>query len=170
MNRRSLFPAAVATAAGCATPSLALTNSKGHGLTAADARTVVEPWYSLFTVKPGRDIDAIFDRTLAPNFQGLIGDGPGEARDRAATRQLLEGLAQLVPDMKFTIKELFASGDRVVVRGEATGTPAGDLFGAPHTGKSFRIMTIDILTVQDRKITRTYHLENWIAALDQLRP
>jgi hypothetical protein len=30
-------------------------------------------------------------------------------------------------------------------KGEApVGTPAGDLFGVPHTGKSFRIMAIDI--------------------------
>ena len=46
--------------------------------------------------------------------------------------------------MKFDIKEILVAGDRVVVRGEVTGTPAGDLFGVPHTGKSFRIMAIDM--------------------------
>jgi predicted ester cyclase len=60
-------------------------------------------------------------------------------------------------------------GDRVIVRGEVTGTPAGDLFGVPHTGKSFRIMAIDIQTIQDGKIARTYHIENWLSALGQLR-
>jgi hypothetical protein len=34
--------------------------------------------------------------------------------------------------MKFDIKEVLVSGDRVVVRGEVTGTPAGELFGVPH--------------------------------------
>jgi hypothetical protein len=34
--------------------------------------------------------------------------------------------------------------DPVVVRGEVTGTPAGEPFGARRTGKSFRIGTIDI--------------------------
>jgi PAS domain S-box-containing protein len=48
-------------------------------------------------------------------------------------------------------------------------TPAGDLFGAPHTGKSFRIMAIDIQTIRDGTIARTYHLENWLSALGQLR-
>ena len=37
------------------------------------------------------------------------------------------------------IKEMLVAGDRVVVRGEVTGTPAGDLFGVPHSGKSFGI-------------------------------
>jgi predicted ester cyclase len=66
-------------------------------------------------------------------------------------------------------KEVLVAGNRVVVRGEVSGTPAGDLFGVDHTGKSFRIMAIDIQTVQDGKISRTYHLENWISAAGQLR-
>jgi predicted ester cyclase len=41
------------------------------------------------------------------------------------------------------IKEVLVAGNRVVVRGEVSGTPAGDLFGVAHTGKSFRIMAID---------------------------
>jgi predicted ester cyclase len=32
--------------------------------------------------------------------------------------------------LKFYIREVLVSGDRVIVRGEVTGTPAGDLFGA----------------------------------------
>jgi predicted ester cyclase len=71
--------------------------------------------------------------------------------------------------MEFNIKEILVAGDRVVVRGEVTGTPAGDLFGVPHTGKSFRIMAIDIQTIRDGKFARTYHLENWLSALRQLR-
>ena len=71
--------------------------------------------------------------------------------------------------MKFDIKEVLVAGDRVVVRGEVTGTPAGALFGAPHTGKSFRMMTIDIQTIKDGKIAKTYHIENWLSALGQLR-
>jgi len=50
-----------------------------------------------------------------------------------------------------------------------TGTPAGELFGAPHTGKSFRIMAIDIQTIRDGKIAKTFHMENWLSALGQLR-
>ncbi len=71
--------------------------------------------------------------------------------------------------MKFDIKEVLVSGDRVIVRGEVTGTPAGDLFGVPHTGKSFRMMAIDIQTIKAGKIAKTYHMENWLSALNQLR-
>ena len=60
-------------------------------------------------------------------------------------------------------------GDRVIVRGEVTGTPAGELFGVAYSGKSFRMMAIDIQTIRDGKITKTYHMENWLSALNQLR-
>jgi predicted ester cyclase len=74
-----------------------------------------------------------------------------------------------IPDMEFDIKEVLVAGDRVVVRGEVTGTPAGELFGVPHTGKSFRMMAIDIQTIRDGKIAKTFHMENWLGALGQLR-
>jgi hypothetical protein len=38
-----------------------------------------------------------------------------------------------------------------------------------HTGKSLSMMAIDIQTVQDGKISETYHMENWLSALRQLR-
>ena len=74
-----------------------------------------------------------------------------------------------IPDMEFDIKEVLVAGDRVVVRGEVTGTPAGELFGVPHTGKSFRIMAVDIQTNRNGKIAKTYHMENWLSAMGQLR-
>jgi predicted ester cyclase len=61
------------------------------------------------------------------------------------------------------------AGDRVTVRGEVTGTPSGDLFGVPHSGKSFRMMAIDIQTIKDGRIAKTFHMENWLSAVGQLR-
>ena len=66
-------------------------------------------------------------------------------------------------------QEVLVAGDRIVVRGEVTGTPSGDLFGVPHSGKSFRIMAVDIQTIRDGRIAKTYHMENWLSAIGQLR-
>ncbi|MFN3398284.1 MAG: hypothetical protein ACK4ZS_07090, partial [Sulfurimicrobium sp.] len=35
-----------------------------------------------------------------------------------------------------------------IVRGEGSGTPAGEFMGVPHGGRSFRILAIDINTVR----------------------
>ena len=40
--------------------------------------------------------------------------------------------------------------------------------GVPHGGKSFRIMSIDIHTVENGKLTRAYHVEDWMSAVRQL--
>jgi predicted ester cyclase len=48
--------------------------------------------------------------------------------------------------MKFDIKEILVAGDRVVVRGEVTGTPAGDLFGVPASSRGERFWSNSSLT------------------------
>jgi hypothetical protein len=48
----------------------------------------------------------------------------GECVDQSAAIARFKGLASVVPDLNWTIKELFVSGENtIVVRGEATGTP-----------------------------------------------
>ena len=64
---------------------------------------------------------------------------------------------------------LWTSGDRIVVRGEATGTPVAELFGARPTGRSFKTMALDVFTVRGDKLASAYHVENWVGALQQIR-
>ena len=73
-----------------------------------------------------------------------------------------------IPDLKWEIKEVLVSGDRVIVRGEATGTPAGNFMGTTTNGKSFKLMSIDVHTIEGGKIARTYHVEDWQGAFRQL--
>jgi ketosteroid isomerase-like protein len=139
------------------------------GLTEAEAKAVVSTWYSQFTIATRGDVRAAHDQVVAPEYRSHTGDGPGESWDRETSIKVIASFARSIPDMTFEVKEVFVVGDRVIVRGEVAGTPAGELFGVPHTGKSFRIMAIDIQTIKDGKLVRTYHLENWLAALGQLR-
>jgi ketosteroid isomerase-like protein len=138
-------------------------------LTEAQARAVIAPWYSLFNQPVQGDMKTLQEQVLTADYESCWGYLPGECWGRDASVKVVGGFAKSIPDMKFEIKEVLVAGDRVIVRGEVTGTPAGYLFGVAHTGKSFRIMAIDIQTIQDGKISRTYHLENWISAVGQLR-
>src|SRR6266705_1879184 len=143
--------------------------ASAQGLTEAQASAVISPWYSLFNVATRGDVKTIQEQVLTADYESCAGYLPGECWGRETSIKVVGGFAKSIPDMKFDIREVLVSGDRVIVRGEVTGTPAGELFGAPHTGKSFRIMAIDIQTIRDGKIARTYHLENWLSALGQLR-
>jgi ketosteroid isomerase-like protein len=143
--------------------------ASAQGLTEAQARAIIAPWYGLFTVSTRGDVKAIQEQVLTADYESCSGYLPGECWGRDTSIKVVSNFANSIPDMKFDIKEVFVAGDRVIVRGEVTGAPAGELFGVPHTGKSFRIMAIDIQTVRDGKIARTFHMENWLSALGQLR-
>ena len=143
--------------------------ASAQNLTEAQARAVIASWYVLFNQPVQGDMRALQEQVLTADYESCWGYLPGECWGRDTSIKVVGGFAKSIPDMKFDIKEVLVAGDRVIVRGEVTGTPAGDLFGVSHTGKSFRIMAMDIQTIRDGKISRTYHLENWLSALGQLR-
>jgi ketosteroid isomerase-like protein len=143
--------------------------ASAQSLTEAQARAAIVTWYRLFNVATRGDVKTIQEEVLTADYESCAGSLPGECWGRDTSIKVVGNFASSIPDMKFEIKEMLVSGDRVIVRGEVSGTPAGDLFGAPHTGKSFKIMAIDIQTIKEGKIARTYHLENWLSALGQLR-
>ena len=144
-------------------------SASAQNLTEAQARAIIAPWYSLFNVATRGDVKSIQEQVLTSDYEFCSGYLPGECWGRDTSIKVVGNFANSIPDMKFDIKEVLVAGDRVIVRGEVTGTPAGELFGVPHTGKSFRMMAIDIQTIKDGKIVKTYHMENWLSALGQLR-
>src|SRR4051794_7902754 len=144
-----------------ATVIAAIAPAAAQGLTETSAREVIAPWYTLFNVATRGDVRAIQEQVLTADYESCSGYLPGECWGRETSIKVVSNFSNSIPDMKFDIKEVLVSGDRVIVRGEVTGTPAGELFGAPHTGKSFRIMAIDIQTIRDGKINKSFHMENW---------
>jgi ketosteroid isomerase-like protein len=138
-------------------------------LTEQQARAVIAPWYGLFDIATRGDVKAIQEAVLTEDYESCAGYLPGECWGRETSIKVVSNFASTIPDMKFEIKEVLIAGDRVVVRGEVTGTPAAELFGVPHSGKSFRIMAVDIQTIRDGKIAKTFHMENWLSAIGQLR-
>ena len=142
--------------------------ASAQNLTETRARAIIAPWYSLFNVATRGDVKSIQEQVLTSDYESCAGYLPGECWGRDTSIKVVGNFSNSIPDMKFDIKEVLVAGDRVIVRGEVSGTPAGELFGAPHTGKSFRMMAIDIQTIKDGKIAKTYHMENWLSALNQL--
>ena len=138
-------------------------------LTEQQARAVIAPWYGLFDIATRGDVKAIQEAVLTEDYESCAGYLPGECWGRETSIKVVSNFASTIPDMKFEIKEVLVAGDRVVVRGEVTGAPAAELFGVPHSGKSFRIMAVDIQTIRDGKIAKTFHMENWLSAIGQLR-
>jgi ketosteroid isomerase-like protein len=138
-------------------------------LTEPQARALIAPWYSLFNIATRGDVRAVQEAVLTEDYESCAGYLPGECWGRETSIKVVSNFASTIPDMRFAIREVLVAGDRVIVRGEVSGTPSGELFGVPHSGNNFRIMAVDIQTIRDGKIAKTYHMENWLSAIGQLR-
>lgn len=130
----------------------------------ASVQKIIQTYYAVFDAKTGNP--ATLDAILAPSWKNHSSDT--EYADKPAFLGLLAGTQQAAPDLRWRVVEMLIAGDRVIVRGEGSGTPVGPFFGVPHSGKSFSIMSIDIHTIRDGRIQSTFHLEDWAGALRQL--
>lgn len=138
------------------------------GSALADEKSVVQTFYDLLSNPASKQHAAAFKGATADNWES-IGNYSGVNKTREAFLGQVGGFGKLMPDLKWEVQQMIQDGDQVVVRSRATGTPVGPLFGVDGKGKSFDILTIDIHTVDDGKIIRTYHVEDWAGALQQLK-
>jgi predicted ester cyclase len=134
----------------------------------ANDKAAVQTFYD-FLSNPGSASHAkAFRANVADDWQS-IGNYSGKNKTTGAFIGQLGHFAKLIPDMNWKIEEMIQAGNRVIVRGRATGTPQGPLFGVDGKGKSFTIMSIDIHTLENGKIAKSYHVEDWAGALAQLK-
>jgi len=135
-------------------------------LTTADIHALIERHYGGYSAdgNPG----ATFEQTTQATWKNCSANGEHCQTREELVGALEHGLHKLIPDLKWEILDIIVSGDKVVVRGQGSGTPVGSFMGVPASGKSFKIMSIDIHIIEDGKIAHTHHLEDWATALGQL--
>jgi len=136
-------------------------------LTVEQARAIVTPLYDALNEPTKKDVPALLAKAANPDYQSCSTNSDCLSRDQLAV--VFMNLGKIIPDLHWTIKDIWTSDNRIVVRGEATGTPTGELFGVKPTGKSFKTISIDMFTVRDDKLATAYHVENWMAATEQIK-
>jgi predicted ester cyclase len=136
-------------------------------LTVEQARAIVTPLYEALNEPTHKNVSALLAEAANPDYRSCSTNSDCLSRDQLAG--VFTGLGKIIPDLHWTIKDLWSSGNRIVVRAEATGTPTGELYGVKPTGKSFKTISIDMFTVRDGKLATAYHVENWMAATEQIK-
>ena len=158
--KRILAAGALATAAGLFLPA-------AHAeMSVEAARASVAPFYKALNAAFAKDSPDLIRQATAPEWVSCRGNDVCNSRD-----EVIAGVGarqKSVPDLTWEIKDVLVSGNQAIVRGEATGTPSGEFFGAAPTGRSFRIMSIDVHTIAGGKMVRSYHIEDWMGAARQL--
>ena len=94
----------------------------------------------------------------------LPGQGPGID----GLKTVLRGFASAFPDMRWTVEEQIAEGDKVVTRFEWTGTHRGPFLGVPATSRPVKVWGIVIDRVQNGKINDTRIIMDTMGMLMQM--
>ncbi len=136
-------------------------------MTRDEAKALIAPFYDALNAPSAKDVKGLIESVTAPDWRSFSSETVSKGRDELI--QQVVGFGKALPDLRWDIKEVFADGDRIVVRSEAGGTPAGDFMGVPHGGRSFSVMAIDIHTVVEGRLVRAHHVEDWASALRQLK-
>jgi predicted ester cyclase len=137
-----------------------------QSLTPEQARAIVAPLYDALNEPLKKDIPALLAQAANSDYRSCSTNQDCISRDQLAGQFKFFGT--IIPDLHWTVKDVWTSGNQIVVRGEATGTPVAPLFGAKPTGKSFRTISIDMFTVKNGKLATAFHVENWAAAIQQI--
>jgi predicted ester cyclase len=94
------------------------------------------------------------DGFVPPNIEGVKG--------------AIVSLRTPFPDLKLTIEEIIASGDKTWARITARGTHQAPFMGRPPTAKSFAITVIDICRFEASQIAEHWGVADRLGLMGQL--
>ena len=145
-------------------PTAGLTASS---LTVEEAQRITAPLYDALNQPARKNVSGLLAQATLPDYRSYHTNEEYLSRDQLA--DVFKNIGAAVPDLRWTVQQIQVFRDQIVVRGEATGTPTGEFWGAEPTGKAFKTMAIDVFTVRNGKLASAYHVENWMTALQQIR-
>src|SRR5258708_11869136 len=113
----------------------------GAPLSITTARAIVSPLYEALNEPAKKDVSALLARAAHPDYRSYHTNEEFLTREQLAA--VFQGMGATVPDLRWEIRDIKVLGDQIVVRGQATGTPAQEFWGAKPTGRRFNTMAID---------------------------
>jgi predicted ester cyclase len=109
----------------------------------------------------------LFDELFADDFVDHTPQ-PGGTPDKAGARALYGALRQAFPDFHAIIHWQTVDGDRVTTFKTYHGTHQGVLFGLAPSGRKIAFDTVDVMRVQDGRITEHWGVAHLYSLLQQL--
>ena len=110
-----------------------------------------------------RHIDEMWN---AHNIEKLDEFISSELLDEATdhTQQFLTAF----PDLRVTVEDMIAEGDKVFVRLHVAGTNSGPFAGQPPTGKKIQMDSFRVFRIGDGKIVQSWAMQDRLGLMEQL--
>jgi predicted ester cyclase len=107
----------------------------------------------------------VADEILSPNFVLHNPTLPEELRKGPdGAKKYASAVIAAIPDRKLVNEDIFAKGDKVLLRWTISGTNTGPLFGNPPTGKPYVATGFDLFLISNGKIMemwQQYNFASW---------
>jgi steroid delta-isomerase-like uncharacterized protein len=132
-------------------------------MTLEQNKAVVRRYYD--EVLNGRDVDVV-DELATEDFvehDPLPGHGNGRAYLKERATALIAAFSP-----SFSIEDIIAEGDRVVVRWRSSGHHRGDFLGIPATDRDYTINGIDVHRLSAGRLAEHWHVVDQLSQLQQL--
>ena len=107
---------------------------------------------------------------LAENYEQIPPQTPDtEPGIDSFMQGFMQGMGSMFSDMTGEATHVLVDGDYVFVRGEYSATHTGEAWGIAATGAIVHFDAFDLHHVQDGKIVKTWHLENFMNIYTQIQ-
>lgn len=102
----------------------------------------------------------------APNYTASINGGPPITSD--GHEEMAAMFWAAFPDIKQTVEETVAGGDKVAVRFTLRATHTGNFMGTPPTGKQLAVSGMGILRIVDGKVAELRETFDVMGLMEQI--
>ena len=109
----------------------------------------------------------VFEELFANDFVGHTTQ-PGTTPDKAGVRYLYTYMRRAFPDFHAEIHWQLADGDRVTTYKTYHGTREGPFLGIAPTHRKIRFESVDVMRVQNGKITDHWGVGNLLSLVQQI--
>ena len=132
-------------------------------MSTADNASIVRRWFAEYN----RGNLAVAGELVAPDL--INHDAPPDLPPgREGYLRYIADVRAGLPDLRVTIEDLLADGDRVAVRLTLRGTHRGDLSGLAPTGKQVTLPQLNLFRLAGGRIVERWAIHDSLALLQQL--
>lgn len=108
----------------------------------------------------------VLDEIISPDYLDYGHTPPGRGIE-GAKADFRSGQG-IFSDVHFTLDDLIAVGEQVVVRWTGNLTHTGEFMGVAPTGKTIDLTGISIYRLSNGKLTETRNAVNWLTLLQEI--
>jgi steroid delta-isomerase-like uncharacterized protein len=110
----------------------------------------------------------LIDELLAPDYINHSPGTPDQPAGPEGVKAVVSMFRSGMPDLRVTIDDMIAEGDKVATRYTIEGTHEGELFGVPPTGRRLSIESMTVERVSGGKIREHWRITDTLDMMQQL--